>query len=480
MSSPKRRILLNGLKLFDLGIMIFAFLSAAVFVLHRTNDIGAAEFFAMRVKIQNFVLFAILLMVWHLIFCLFGLYTSRRLSSRSSEAIDIVFASTIGASILFVAAVLFHIRMATPLFLLSFWIEVTVLSVSARLLLRLALRFMRKRERNLRYVIIAGTNNRTLRFASKLTSHPEIGYRIIGFVDREWERISAFHATGYPLLCDISGFPEFLRHSVVDEVVIGLPFRSMHGSASLIAAACEEQGITVRVLNDIFDLKTTRSPSEEELDPDALLTHAAGWIEGWPIFVKRVVDITIASTALIFFFPILAIAAILIKATSSGPILFIQRRVGLHKRPLNVYKLRTMHVHAEGRIHELEHLNEVSGPVFKIRNDPRLTSAGRILRKTSIDELPQLFNVLKGEMSLVGPRPLPVRDYEGFSEDWQRRRFSVKPGMTCLWQIRGRSSVPFAEWMELDLQYIDRWSLWLDFRILMQTIPAVLKGSGAA
>jgi lipopolysaccharide/colanic/teichoic acid biosynthesis glycosyltransferase len=139
-----------------------------------------------------------------------------------------------------------------------------------------------------------------------------------------------------------------------------------------------------------------------------------------------------------------------------------------------------MHVDAEERIHELEHLNEVSGPVFKLRNDPRLTRAGRILRKTSIDELPQLFNVLKGEMSLVGPRPLPVRDYEGFSEDWQRRRFSVKPGMTCLWQIHGRSSIAFAEWMALDLQYIDKWSLWLDFRILLQTIPAVLRGSGAA
>ena len=480
MSSPTRRMLLSGLKLFDLGIMILAFLSAAVLVLHRKNDIGATEFFAMRIKLQNFLLFAILLLVWHLIFRLFGLYASRRLSSQSSEAIDVVIASSIGALTIGMSAALFHIRMATPLFLLSFWVGVAVLTVSARLLLRLALRFVRKRERNLRYVIIAGTNSRALQFANRLASHPEIGYRVIGFVDREWERLDTFRATGYPLLCDISGFPKFLRQSVVDEVVIGLPFRSMHGSASLIAAACQEQGITVRVLNNIFDLKTTRLRSEEELDPDALLTHAAGWIEGWPIFVKRVVDIVIAFVAILFFSPILALAALLIKATSSGPSLFIQKRVGLHKRPLNVYKLRTMRVDAEEHIHELEHLNEVSGPVFKIRNDPRLTSVGRILRKTSIDELPQLFNVLKGEMSLVGPRPLPVRDYEGFSEDWQRRRFSVKPGMTCLWQVRGRSSVPFVEWMELDLEYIDRWSLWLDFRILMQTIPVVLKGSGAA
>lgn len=129
---------------------------------------------------------------------------------------------------------------------------------------------------------------------------------------------------------------------------------------------------------------------------------------------------------------------------------------------------------------EVEHLNEVSGPVFKIKNDPRVTAIGKLLRKTSIDELPQLFNVLKGDMSLVGPRPLPIRDYEGFNEDWQRRRFSVKPGITCLWQILGRSSIPFEKWMQLDLQYIDKWSLWLDFKILLQTIPAVLRGSGAA
>jgi lipopolysaccharide/colanic/teichoic acid biosynthesis glycosyltransferase len=158
----------------------------------------------------------------------------------------------------------------------------------------------------------------------------------------------------------------------------------------------------------------------------------------------------------------------------------VQKRLGLNKRRFGVFKFRTMVVDAEQKIKEIAHLNEVSGPVFKIKNDPRIFRVGRLLRRTSIDELPQLLNVFLGDMSLVGPRPLPVRDYEGFNEDWQRRRFSVKPGITCLWQVKGRSEIPFEQWMELDLQYIDKWSLWLDLKILLRTIPAVLRGSGAA
>jgi lipopolysaccharide/colanic/teichoic acid biosynthesis glycosyltransferase len=172
--------------------------------------------------------------------------------------------------------------------------------------------------------------------------------------------------------------------------------------------------------------------------------------------------------------------AALIKVTSNGPILFKQRRLGYNKRVFEIYKFRTMVADAEARIKDIEHLNEVSGPVFKIHNDPRITPFGRFLRKTSLDELPQLFNVLKRDMSLVGPRPLPARDYEGFDHDWQRRRFTVRPGLTCLWQVNGRSAIPFDKWMQLDLQYIDKWSLWLDFKILLKTVPAVLRGSGAA
>jgi lipopolysaccharide/colanic/teichoic acid biosynthesis glycosyltransferase len=191
-------------------------------------------------------------------------------------------------------------------------------------------------------------------------------------------------------------------------------------------------------------------------------------------------DVVVSLTLLILFAPLLLAVALLIPLTSTGPALFRQERVGLNKRRFLIFKFRTMVPNADKMLADLERFNEVSGPVFKIKHDPRVTPLGRILRRTSIDELPQLFNVLTGDMSMVGPRPLPVRDYEGFSEDWQRRRLSVRPGITCLWQVNGRSSVGFEKWMQLDIQYMDEWSLWLDLKILARTVPAVLKGSGAA
>jgi lipopolysaccharide/colanic/teichoic acid biosynthesis glycosyltransferase len=174
------------------------------------------------------------------------------------------------------------------------------------------------------------------------------------------------------------------------------------------------------------------------------------------------------------------IVAALVKLTSPGPIFFSQARVGLNKRQFKMFKFRTMVTNAEQLQEQLAQMNEMSGPAFKIKHDPRVTPLGRALRKSSIDELPQLLNVLAGDMSLVGPRAMSMRDYKLFDQDWQRRRFSVKPGITCLWQVAGRSSLPFDKWMELDMQYIDKWSLWLDLKILVRTVPAVLRGTGAA
>ena len=237
--------------------------------------------------------------------------------------------------------------------------------------------------------------------------------------------------------------------------------------------------MVMRFASDIFGLKTARSRAEE-FDGDQHIAAYTGVRDGWPLVFKRVLDVALSLVLLVLLSPLFLAVAALIRLTSKGPVFFRQERIGVNKRTFLIYKFRTMVPDAEKLIEALEDQNQVSGPVFKIMDDPRITPLGRMLRRSSIDELPQLFNVLKGDMSLVGPRPLPVRDYQGFNEDWQRRRFSVRPGITCLWQVNGRSSIPFEQWMRLDLQYMDEWSLWLDIKILARTIPAVLRGSGAA
>jgi exopolysaccharide biosynthesis polyprenyl glycosylphosphotransferase len=266
---------------------------------------------------------------------------------------------------------------------------------------------------------------------------------------------------------------------VVDEVAMYLPLRSFYERSFGAAALCEQHGIIMRFDGDIFGLKKSRSTADE-FDGDHHVASYTGVRDWWPLVAKRILDLVLSLALLLFLLPLFVIVALLIKYSSAGPIFFSQERMGLNKRRFLIFKFRTMLPNAEKMLAELEQHNEVSGPVFKIREDPRITPIGKVLRRTSIDELPQLFNVLKGDMSLVGPRPLPVRDYEGFSEDWQRRRFSVRPGITCLWQVSGRSSIPFEQWMKMDLQYMDEWSLWLDMKILMQTVSAVLKGTGAA
>lgn len=478
MSKARRQALLALLKIFDLVIMVASFTLAAVPLLYRSG-LTFSEFFSMRVKVQNFIVFVGLLCTWHIILVSFSLYESRRLVPRESEILATLKGTSVCAFALVAAALLFHIGMVDAPFLLILWGASSTVIMSSRLLLRFFLNQIRKRGRNLRHVLVVGTNPGAVQFARRIESRPELGFRVIGFADEEWPGLRTLERSGKRLVCDLHGIPEFVRNAVVDEIVIALPLRTYYGRAAEIAGLCEEQGIVMRFLPRLFNLHKARSTAEE-LGDDSLLTLSTGPLDGWPVFVKRGLDILLSSALLIVLLPLLLVTAAVIKLTSPGPVLFRQKRLGLNKRQFSICKFRTMIPDAEKRMADLEKMNEVSGPVFKIKNDPRLTPVGKFLRSTSIDELPQLINVVKGDMSLVGPRPLPLRDCQGFEQDWHRRRFSVRPGITCLWQVNGRSSVPFEKWMELDMQYIDEWSLWLDFKILAGTIPAVLKGSGAA
>lgn len=478
MMTCQRRILLKAAKLFDLALMLLSFAMAMALVVSETPAISLGRVLSMRLKVGDLALFALFFLVWHLIFSSFGLYGSQRLSPLRTQVWDIAKATAFGSAIMFAAAIFLQIKMVSPLFTLAFWVATTIAGATSRALLRYVLGSIRQRGRNLREMVVVGTNPRALRFARKIEARAELGYRIIGFVDSHWPGMRTFQESGYPVVSDVEGFPHFLRGHVVDEVVIALPMESSYVQAARIARICEEQGIIVRALSDMFNLHTARLGAEELAD-EAFALYT-GSQEGWPHLAKRGLDISLSLLAMLVFSPLFLMAALVVKLSSPGPALFVQERVGLNKRRFRLYKFRTMVADAAERQLEIEHLNEAGGPVFKITNDPRITPVGKFLRKTSIDELPQLLNVLKGEMSLVGPRPLPMRDYQGFQKDWQRRRFSVRPGVTCLWQINGRSGIPFERWMELDMEYIDKWSLGLDFRILAKTAPAVFKGVGAA
>ena len=479
MASFRRQILLKAFELFDLLILAFAFVMAASIVSYQMTGVSIGDFLAMRIKVQNYLLLLGFFLVWHMLFSSFGLYHSRRLSSQWHETLAVIKATLLGSLFIIIMAGLFHIDMVTPAFIAVFWATSTAVSILSRLILRYALEQVRISGRNMRFMLIVGTNQRAINFARKIESKKELGYRVIGFVDDKWSGIDEFKKNGYELVANFTNFPSFLRDNVVDEAVISLPVSSQYKQASRIVALCEEQGIIVRYLSDIFNSTLAHSKTGH-FEGEPLLSHHAGGMEGWQVLAKRVLDIMLSLVLLLLLSPLFLVTAFLIMITSPGPVFFIQERVGLNKRRFRLYKFRTMLKDAELKQAALESRNEAEGPVFKIKDDPRITPLGKFLRKMSIDELSQLINVLKGDMSLVGPRPLPVRDYNGFDKDWHRRRFSVRPGITCLWQVDGRSDIPFDKWMQLDMEYIDTWSLWLDIRILAKTISAVTRGSGAS
>jgi exopolysaccharide biosynthesis polyprenyl glycosylphosphotransferase len=471
----RRRFMKYLAKLFDLCVLITAFISAGIVF---SDGMTFTEFMAIRIKLGNFLLFGLLLILWHNLFIICGLYTSKRLTTAWAAVLEVCKATLLAAVVLTILINVFQIHLGTPRFVVLFWAFCTAGMVGGRLIARSLLMALRSRGGNRRFILIVGTNNRAIDFAQEVAKHAELGYEIVGFVDDDWSGIQKFDATGLVRCCTFSGLAEFLRHTVVDEAAMYLPLRSYYEHAAQFVSLCEQHGIAIRFDSQIFNFKNSYSHAQDW--EGSQVVAIAGSPEVWPTVVKRALDVAFSGFLLVLLAPLFFVVAVLVKCTSPGSILFRQTRVGLNKRRFKIYKFRTMIANAEQVQDALLPMNEMAGPVFKITNDPRITPLGKLLRKTSIDELPQLFNVLKGEMSLVGPRAMSLRDYQLFDQDWQRRRFSVKPGITCLWQVNGRSSIPFEQWMELDMQYIDKWSLWLDFKILARTVPAVLRGTGAA
>lgn len=324
-------------------------------------------------------------------------------------------------------------------------------------------------------ILVAGTGETAARIASSLSRARKWGYRIIGFIDVEGGETQVD-----PSMVIRQDYGDFLHGEVpVDEVIFAGDGPDFHQESRGLVSLCVELGIKIRVATQLPPPVGSSEVTIEYLDDLPLLTYSTIPEQGLALISKRILDLIIASVSLAVLSPFIFLIAILVKITSDGPVFYRQKRLGLYGRPFTLIKFRTMIDGAEDKLWEIIHLNEMDGPVFKMKNDPRITRFGGFLRRTSIDEIPQFWNVIKGEMSIVGPRAALPEEVRNYRTNF-RRRLSVKPGMTCLWQVSGRNEIDFEQWMKMDLEYIDNWSVWLDLAIILKTIPAVFTGRGAS
>jgi exopolysaccharide biosynthesis polyprenyl glycosylphosphotransferase len=467
------------LKASDLSLVVISLGLVIVFrYAPAQNPAFVVDYLSERVKVGNAILGAILLLSWYGAFAAQGLYVSHRLSSGLKELREIVRAIAICSISLLVAGQVGHWPTLNLRTVSGFALVSLVLVAGVRLALRYNLRRLRASGHNLKALVIVGGGERGRRFAAHLRRRQDLGYKVIGYVDSD-PVYASMTLDGAPYLGAIEDLPHLIANEVIDEVAVALPIKSHYTQIEKAVGLLEEQGITTHVLSDLFPQKLARSRSVD-FDGEPIVTLGSAPPFSWRTEAKRIIDLTVSTTLLVICAPLFTLVAIAIKLDSKGPVFFIQERVGFSKRRFRMIKFRTMTTDAESRMKDIEHLNEKTGPIFKMRNDPRVTRVGKWLRKMSIDELPQLVNVLIGDMSVVGPRPLSVRDALRMEEAWQKRRFSVKPGLTCLWQVSGRSNLSFEQWMQLDLDYIDHWSLGLDMSILLRTIPAIVLARGAS
>ncbi len=408
---------------------------------------------------------------WVAVLYLSGLYRLRARWSLRAEIRGITRAAVWMTLASFTVLFLTDATNVSRLFLLLLFPVLTVSAIATRGVLRLALVRLREQGRNQRFLLILGTGPRAVAFATQVEGHAALGVRIIGFLGEDASQVPPRwrHLGGMDAL-------ELVLHvHVVDEVGICLSSRDLAETETL-AQLCSDEGKIVRIPIDVPQFENAHR-FVEDLDGTAVLSVIQGPDRALALALKRLLDIGIATTALVVLSPIIVLVALYIRVSDGSPVIFRQVRVGMNGRPFTVYKFRSMVKDAESRYAEMAAFSDTHGAAFKMADDPRITRWGRILRKTSIDELPQLWNVIKGEMSLVGPRPAPPREVNLY-DIWHRRRLSMKPGITGLWQISSRLDENFDERAKLDLDYIDRWSLWLDMKIALRTLPAVLRSEG--
>lgn len=404
------------------------------------------------------------------IFC--RLYGSFRFQSFWQEARAIAVINGVG--ILGVGSVLYILRLTdfSRMVLGFFYVFSVALVLAKRLVLRGMLRHSRSLGRSWRDLVVVGEGCFAERYIRYVKEHPRYGCRLVGHVSSgQHEEYDA------PRLCGYDDFPALLSERKIDQVVFALSGADMDRLGAMIAA-CGRYGAKSSVIPQYNDF-IPATPTVETAGSLKLINVRSTPDKGplWA-FVKRAMDFCIAAVGLVLASPIMLVTAIAVKRCDNGPAIFAQERMGKNGARFKMYKFRSMYMDAEGRLTELQKYNQMDGPAFKMENDPRITPVGRFIRKTSVDELPQLWNVLKGDMSIVGPRPPIPREVEQYT-DWDWGRLAVKPGLTCYWQVNGRSNLSFDEWMKLDLKYVEEQGFFTDLKILFKTVGVVLRGDGA-
>ncbi len=416
------------------------------------------------------------LMIWAILLYSLGMYESFRIKQFSDIMLTVWSAAFLGVGAFGSAAYLFKMEHLSRLFAIFIFCGAAVLISFEKIAAMMFFRQIRKKGYNYRNILVVGTGPRAQQFMNLIKRRGEWGLKILGLIDEDTSLIGK-EINGFKVMGALKDVADIVHENVVDEIVFIVP-RSWLPKIEEIVFFCEIEGIRVDVAIDVFDLKFAKA-KQTELEGFLLLTFERTPIRVGQLFMKALFDIVVSGILLIVCIPLFIVISIVIKLTSPGPVLFTQIRCGLNGRKFTLYKFRTMIKDAEQILPQLKANNEMKGPAFKMENDPRITPLGKFLRKFSLDELPQLWNVFKRDMSIVGPRP-PLPDEVKQYDSWQRRRLSMRPGITCLWQVQGRNKITdFNEWSRLDLHYIDHWSILGDLRILVQTIPVVIFGIGA-
>jgi len=469
-------------RVFQANIVLDAVLAAAGFVAAISWSVTGLAVESGESAVRLVALAFVGSMAWPIMLGRLGAYGSQRRASLSQVLALVGLAGAAAGALIAASEVALRVPFVGHFALICSATQMLAIGAS-RIVLFAALRMLRRQGRNTRNVLVVGSGPRARRVSNVIDEHPEWGLRVFGFVDEgdfpfDPQLLKPpFARLSNPRVHKMHEVAELFRENVIDEVVVACP-RSMLAAIAPVIANCAAVGVPVTLLSDLFgDLLPPPRPMQ--FGPLPALSFSVVNHSHAQARIKRAIDAVGAALLLALLVPVLAAAAIAIRVTSPGPILFRQQRCGLHGRRFTMLKLRTMVADAEECRSELERLNEMDGPVFKIRNDPRITPIGRLLRRHSLDEIPQLWNVWRGDMSLVGPRP-PIPDEVDQYQMLQRRRLSMRPGLTCLWQVAGRNQIGFEDWVRLDLEYIDNWSLALDCQILLRTLPAVLRGTGAS